>query len=107
MHLCVRILRLGCARRCTQCNASSFPRSFFSMPLLFAGRCLGALIVMSPSPNALPDRLQRLLSDLGMQVAQSLYVWDCTRQLRTGEGPCVFLLLCVAVLMMLTLPLAL
>ena len=69
-------------------NRTSGVRSFMTLPLVFAGQELGALIVMSQRPNALHAQMQRLVSELGVQVAQSLHLWACQDNLETGEELC-------------------
>ena len=49
---------------------------------------LGALIVMSTRPNALHAQKQRLVLELGVQVAQSLYLWACHDKMETGVRKC-------------------
>lgn len=60
--------------------------SFLTLPLVFAGQDLGALILMSPKVGAIHVQMQNLMRELGVQVAQSLYLWSCQDKLETGMG---------------------
>ena len=46
---------------------------------------LGALIVMSPKAHALHAQMQRLVLELGVQVAQALYLWHCQDKMQAGK----------------------
>ena len=44
--------------------------------------------MMSTRPNALHAQKQRLILELGVQVAQSLYLWACHDKMETGVRKC-------------------
>ncbi|GAX85402.1 hypothetical protein CEUSTIGMA_g12818.t1 [Chlamydomonas eustigma] len=60
-------------------------RSFLAVPLVCSGRGLGALVFMSTDVNAISVQMQRVVSELGVQVAQSLYLRICRHKLAAGE----------------------
>jgi transcriptional regulator with GAF, ATPase, and Fis domain len=60
--------------------------SIMVVPLTCAGQDLGALVLAARLPAVLDAHLQRLASDLGHALSQTLYTLACIGQMRAGEA---------------------
>jgi hypothetical protein len=59
--------------------------SIMVVPLSCAGGFLGSLVLVARLPAVLDAHLQRLASDLGHALSQTLYTLACIGQMRAGE----------------------
>lgn len=58
---------------------------FLAVPLSFAQLDMGTLLLMSDKPAALDKHVRKLVIELGLVVAQTLYTLLCMQQMRAGD----------------------
>ena len=58
--------------------------SLITVPLLYGGCDLGALLVSCPKPGAWDEPARKLLMDFGLQISQTLYTRAMQQALAAG-----------------------
>ncbi|WIA39175.1 hypothetical protein OEZ86_005300 [Tetradesmus obliquus] len=58
---------------------------FLAVPLCFAQQDLGCLLLLAEQPAAMDKNVRKLVIELGLVVAQTLYTLLCMQQMRAGE----------------------
>jgi hypothetical protein len=58
---------------------------FLAVPLCFAQQDLGCLLLLAEQPAAVDKYVRKLVIELGLVVAQTLYTLLCMQQMRAGD----------------------
>jgi hypothetical protein len=58
---------------------------FLAVPLCFAQQDLGCLLLVAEQPAAIDKYVRKLVIELGLVVAQTLYTLLCMQQMRAGD----------------------